>query len=109
VGAPRVSEQSRRLVQALIANPTFKTQLPGEPRRSAIVAALEYLMDTSGQIPEAAFASALGMAQSRVSGFVATLGRVVNCEGYAVVLFDPADRFVRFERETLIQYFGLQS
>ena len=55
----------------------------------------------------AALAKELSMPEFRVNGYVTTLKRVLNVEGYAVLAFDEASSTVTLNVELLRMQFGL--
>ncbi len=62
-----------------------------------------------GVLPHVALASAIGTAEHRVGGFVASLGRVLNVEGYAVLAQDETTRTVRLDLPLVARQFGIKT
>ncbi len=108
-GASTVSEAALALTEALLANAAFKAQLPSGPRRDRILRALQYLWDAGGTTaPARGLASAIDQPVHRMGGFVAQLRRVVNLDGFDVVRFDHRAEQVHFNRDLLVQTFGVK-
>jgi hypothetical protein len=107
-GGSTTSERALAVTEALLANAAFKAQLPPEPRRQRILRGLQYLWDSSGVAPARGLASAVDQPLHRIGGLVSWIARVVNLDGYPVVHFEHSTQQVHFNRDLLLQNFGVK-
>jgi hypothetical protein len=98
-------------IRKLLGSPTFieqrraagRTPLPDE-RISEFLGALD---EHGGKLTRAALAHKLGMSPLRLAGTIATMRRILNVEGYAVLAVDEASDTIALSRELLYAQFDL--
>ncbi len=105
------TKAGERVLQDLVKSERFKEQL-ATVQRQAITAKVaadvaRALEARGGTMTRAALAKELGMPEFRVKGYITTLKRVLNVEGYAVLAFDEASSTVTLNVELLRIQFEL--
>jgi hypothetical protein len=96
-------------VDALLASDVFASQMEtfaGRLKRKQVEQYLRLLADRNLVLLKSAFAQKLGVSGLRVDGLVATLQRIVNVEGYAVLSVD-ASQTIRLNLQLLREQFEL--
>jgi hypothetical protein len=96
----------------LLGSPTFveqrrvagRTPLSDERIREVLIA----LDDHGGKLTRSALAHKLGISPLRLAGTIATMRRILNVEGYAVLAVDEASDTIELSRELLDAQFDLQ-
>lgn len=100
MAAPAPAREGGLAGSALLAS-----LVPDAKERSRVVSAVAYLVARNGVASGAAFAEAMGVLPYRIEGFVATLGDVLNVDGYQVVRYDHQSREVKLDHEKLATQF----
>jgi hypothetical protein len=96
-------------VEALLASDVFATQMAtfaGRLKEKQVEQCLRLLVDRNLVLLKSAFAQKLGVSSLRVDGLIATLQRILNVEGYAVLSVD-ASQTIRLNLQLLRQQFEL--
>lgn len=113
-GAPGAPEAASTVpvapwMAALERSPVYEIQLGaiarGRPDPERIRAALAALNARGGVASFAAVGAGTGMPASRVGGFLATLARLLNVDGFGVLDVDPTAQEARLDEQLLIDQF----
>jgi len=97
------------LVAQLKKSRTFKAQTDGvsEAEVDRVLGWLAVLVTAGGAMADREFARQSQSLPHRVGGVVAKMGRLLNCDGYAMVEHDRQGGQVRLHRERLAMQYGL--
>ncbi|CAM5543784.1 hypothetical protein GCM10010329_27520 [Streptomyces spiroverticillatus] len=82
-----------------------------QPDRSVVIAVIDALADAGGTMSPAALAAAIsatGRVKRNIDGFIATLQRLLNVEGYPVLGFIDSGHTVRLDAQLLRTQFQLE-
>jgi hypothetical protein len=96
-------------VDALLASEIFAEQMStfaGRLKREQVEGALRVLADRNTVLLKSVFAQRVSMSALRVEGLIASLQRILNVEGYAVLSVD-ASQTIRLNLSLLREQFGL--
>jgi hypothetical protein len=99
-------------IARLFASDAFSAQRAiagrGAPADGGVRTFLEVLDRHHGRVPRALLVRALGVPEIRVRGLLAGLQRLLNLDGYPVVVVDEATDTVELNRELLRTQFALE-
>lgn len=104
------SAEQKDWVRLLVASDVFKEQMQtfsGRLKQEQIERSLQVLSDHNLVIMKGAFAQKLGLTNLRVDGLLASLQRILNLEGYAVLSVDPSQT-IRLNLSLLRDQFELR-
>ncbi len=76
-----------------------------KPRDEQVAALIDALDNAGGRLPVARVAELLGLAVFRVDGYIATLQRILNLDGYQVLAKNDDDRTIVLDRRLLSEQF----
>lgn len=96
-------------VEGLLTSDVFAAQMEtfaGRLKEKQVEQCLRLLADRNHVLLKSAFAQKLGVSSLRVDGLIATLQRILNVEGYAVLSVD-ASQTIRLNLQLLRQQFEL--
>jgi len=100
-------------IARLLASPVFAAQreLAGKlaPSEDTVRTFLELLDRQHGRVSRAAVARALGQPEIRVRGIIAGLQRVLNVDGYPIVVTDEVTDSVELQRDLLRRQFQVEA
>lgn len=106
---PEVAPAATSLGGRVVASPVYEVQrkfVPRAPDRPAIAALVDALVGADGRMSPVAVAAAVGRAGRDPDFVVATVQRLLNVEGYAVLSVEGG-RTVRLNIDLLCQQFGV--
>lgn len=107
----RAQAAARDWIEQLLASPVYQRQagLAGRTALSGdlLRAILGALQDRGDRILKSALAQRIGQPEFRVPGLIASLRRVMNVDGYAVITFEEASGTVCLNRQLLKTQFEL--
>lgn len=99
-------------IQSLLVSPIFTEQtrqcgraMPAAEKLTEFLVALD---TRGGKMTAVALAKALQLPAFRLNSFLAVVQRVLNVDGYAVLLRDSASESVELNRELLAEQFALE-
>jgi hypothetical protein len=107
--APSATPAPTTLGSRVVASPVYEVQrkfVPRAPDRPAIASLIDALASADGRMSPAAVAAAVGRAGRDPDFVVATVQRLLNVEGYAVLSVEGG-RTVRLNIDLLCQQFGV--
>lgn len=81
----------------------------GAPKREHVEAVLGALAAHNGTILEAALARVIGQPSFRLQGILATVGRLLNVDGYEVISVDRDSKTIRLNERLLVKQFDLEA
>ncbi|GAA4919009.1 BREX-2 system phosphatase PglZ [Stackebrandtia albiflava] len=109
--APRQTEtlfDTDTLGHRLCATPLYAAQRDAvrhKPRDEQVITLINALAEAGGRLPIARVAELVELAVFRIDGYIATLQRILNLDGYRVLAKNDDDRTIVLDRKLLSEQF----